>query len=232
MSASGASSLFVKTDGTLWAVGRNDNGQLGDGTKTDRSTPVQVADAVSSVLLLRSVTHFLKADGTLWAMGNNYLGTLGDETTIDRTKPVQVCSGVASLSGNGFRTKDGSLWQWGSISFYGYSPLGSDVQMVANGSNLLYPPGFRLFLRNDGTLWAMGGNYYGQLGDGTSTDRSTPVQVATGVASMQTGSGFSMFVTADGTLWGMGKNSYGQLGDGTTTSASSPIPVTTGVTKA
>jgi alpha-tubulin suppressor-like RCC1 family protein len=61
-----------------------------------------------------------------------------------------------------------------------------------------------LYLKSDGTLWGMGYNADGQLGDGTTTSRSLPIQVATNVSSVSAGNSHSLFVKTDGTLWGMG----------------------------
>ena len=73
-------------------------------------------------------------------------------------------------------------------------------------------------------VWAMGDNSSGQFGDGTTTNRSTPVQVASGVAKVAAGETHSLYLKPDGTLWATGANWYGQLGDGTTTSRSTPVP--------
>jgi hypothetical protein len=80
-----------------------------------------------------------------------------------------------------------------------------------------------MFVKTDGTLWGVGQNNVGQLGDGTTSTRQTPVRVATGVASVSAGNFSTMFVKTDGTLWGMGRNDNVQLGDGTTTSRSTPV---------
>jgi alpha-tubulin suppressor-like RCC1 family protein len=74
--------------------------------------------------------------------------------------------------------------------------------------------GHTMYVKSDNTLWAMGSNDYGPLGDGTTTSRSTPAQVTTGVASVAVGWNTTMYVKTDGSLWGMGHNLYGKLGDG------------------
>src|SRR5262249_4797887 len=88
-----------------------------------------------------------------------------------------------------------------------------------------------LFLKPDGTLWSWGGNTYGQLGDGTTTNRVQPVNVST-LADVRWVSGghgntstFALAVTGSGTLYSWGDNSAGQLGDGTTTSHHTPAAV-------
>ncbi|WP_395836206.1 RCC1 domain-containing protein [Cystobacter fuscus] len=84
-----------------------------------------------------------------------------------------------------------------------------------------------LALRSDGTVWAWGNNDNGQLGDGTTTHRLSPVQVPglTGVVALAAGNSYSMAMLSDGTVRTWGNNNHGQLGNGTTTHANSPGPV-------
>ncbi|HYO55288.1 MAG TPA: hypothetical protein VEU50_21100 [Archangium sp.] len=84
-----------------------------------------------------------------------------------------------------------------------------------------------LAVRSDGTVWAWGDNAYGQLGDDTLSDRTTPVQVRglTGVMSISAGYAHALVVRSDGTVWAWGWNSSGQLGDGTTVNRSAPVQV-------
>ena len=86
-----AHSLFIKSDGSLWAMGWNYYGQLGDGTTTGRPVPVQIVSSnVVAVAAGEISSFFIKLDGSLWAMGNNVNGQLGDGTYIDRHSPVQI----------------------------------------------------------------------------------------------------------------------------------------------
>src|SRR5215470_2496428 len=84
---------------------------------------------------------------------------------------------------------------------------------------------YTVAVKSDGTLWAWGYNHYGQLGDGTNTDRNTPVQIGTGFASVTAGQGYTVAVKSDGTLWTWGYNPYGELGDGTTTQRNLPVRI-------
>ena len=97
----------------VWATGSNFSGQFGDGTTTNRSTPVQVASGVAAVSAGYQHTLYVKTDGTLWAMGYNSSGQLGDGTTTNRSTPVQVASGVATVSAGYFHSlyvkTDGTL---------------------------------------------------------------------------------------------------------------------------
>ncbi len=227
-------SLFVKTDGTLWAMGYNDNGQLGDGSTTQRNSPVQVADNVVSVAAGYVHSLFVKSDGTLWATGDNSYGQLGDGSTTQRNSPVQVADGVVSVAGGAshslFVKSDGTLWAMG-YNVYGQLGDGSTtdrnspVQVADNVVSVAAGYYHSLFVKTDGTLWAMGYNGPGQLGDGSTTDRNSPVQVADNVVSVAAGYEHSLFVRSDGTLWAMGYSGNGQLGDGSTTLRLSPVPV-------
>ncbi len=241
MAAGGNDTFFLKTDGTLWGVGSNASGELGDGTTTSRSTPVQVATGVASISAVNGNTAIVKTDGTLWATGQNGSGQLGDGTTTGRNTFEQMDSGVASLTTWGYYTlyvkTDGTLW---AVGLNNVGQLGdgtttdrSTPVQVATGVAAAFT-GYAsqpssLFLKTDGTLWAMGQNTNGQLGDGTTTNRSTPVQVAAGVAKVALGSSHSMILKTDGTLWTTGQNTNGQLGDGTTTDRSTPVQVASGV---
>ena len=98
VSASGKFFMVLKTDETLWAWGWNYLGQLGDGTTTDRHTPVKIMDNVRQVSAGECHTLAIRNDDTLWAWGWNYLGQLGDGTTTDRYTPVKIADRVKTVS--------------------------------------------------------------------------------------------------------------------------------------
>ena len=191
VAAGGSHSLFVKRDGTLWAMGYNATGQLGLGDTGNRDTPKKVTSVTDVVAVAAGNSHslFVKRDGTLWAMGDNRAGKLGLGDKTDRDTPTQVTSDVVAVEAGGdyslFVKRDGTLWAMGENGL-GQLGLGnsgtfkdrdtptqvtSDVVAVAAGQF------HSLFVKRDGTLWAMGDNYYGQLGLGNTTNRDTPTQV-------------------------------------------------------
>jgi len=228
-------SLFLKSDGSLWAMGDNGHGELGDGTWNNTNRPEQiVASGVTAIAEGLWVSLFLKSDGSLWAMGYNYYGELGDGTygnpafSYCTNRPEQiVASGVTAIAAGGghslFLKSDGSLWAMG---YNQYGQLGDGTlnntnrpeQIVASGVTAIAAGNAHsLFLKSDGSLWAMGYNFNGQLGDDTmnfSTNRPEQI-VASGVTAIAAGANHSLFLKSDGSLWAMGNNGYGQLGDGT-----------------
>ncbi len=116
--AAGAShTLALKANGSLWAWGNNEEGQLGDGTTRDRFRPIRIMDGVAAIAAGSYHTLALKRDGSLWAWGNNGSGELGDGTRTHRYSPIHVMNGVAAAAGGGSHTLglkiDGSLWAWG-----------------------------------------------------------------------------------------------------------------------
>jgi alpha-tubulin suppressor-like RCC1 family protein len=86
--------VIMKSDGTVWAWGNNSNGQLGNGTTVNSSTPIQTSGMTGAAAIIAGLkyTLTLKNDGTIWAWGYNNAGQLGDGTTTDRWTPVQAQS--------------------------------------------------------------------------------------------------------------------------------------------
>ena len=229
--------VALKTDGTLWAWGYNFAGQLGDGSTTNRYSPVQIGGGYSAVAAGTYHTVALRVDGTLWAWGGNFAGQLGDGSTTVRFSPVQIgsgYSGVVAASDHTLAIKsDGSLWAWGSNE-RGQLGDGSTttrhipVQVGGGYSAVSAGPSHTFAVKTDGTLWAWGLNNVGQLGDGSTTIRYSPVQIGSGYSAVSAGFNHTLAVKTDGTLWAWGYNYYGQLGDGNTTNRSSPVQIADG----
>jgi alpha-tubulin suppressor-like RCC1 family protein len=238
VSAGDSHGMILKSDGTLWATGSNFYGELGDGTTTNRLSPIQIMNAVSAVSAGNGYTMILKNDSTLWAMGYNVFGQLGDGTTTNRLTPVLIMTGVKTVSAGDTHTmivkNDGTLWGTGTN---GSGQLGdgtttdkSSPVQVLNGVSAVDAGGSHtMILKTDGTLWATGYNASGQLGDGTTTDKKIPFQVTNEVAAVSTGFSYTVVLKTNGTLLAMGENSFGQLGDGSITNSAIPVQVMTGV---
>ncbi len=219
----------------LFATGCNSDGELGDGTYSQRSMPAQVMENVQSVSAGEYHTMILKNDGSLWATGYNSNGQLGDGTNSDRSTPVQVMENVQYVSAGGYHTmiikNDGGLWATG---YNGSGQFGdgtnniirsTPIKVMENVQSVSAGEYHTMILKNDGSLWATGRNNLGQLGDGTYVDRSTPVQVMENVQSVSAGYWHTMILKNDGSLWATGWNYHGQLGDGTYVDRSTPIKV-------
>jgi alpha-tubulin suppressor-like RCC1 family protein len=247
LAAGGEHSLFgsyTVLRGSLWTMGFNEFGELGDGTTTDHDTPEVVASASPGSPVTASAggfsySLFIRPDGSLWGMGNNLFGQLGDGTFTDRHAPEQIVStGVVALAAGAshslFVKSDGSLWAMGNRDFGQLGdgsisvPFPSTPELIVTNGVTAVAAGANhtLFIRSDGSLWAMGYNAFGQLGLGTTNDSSLPVLiVASNVVSVAAGDNHSLFIMSDGSLWGMGNNSCGQLGDGTSTDHLVPVPI-------
>jgi alpha-tubulin suppressor-like RCC1 family protein len=240
ISAGGYHSLFLKSDGSLWAMGANPSGALGDGTYNDNNRPERiVSSGVTAISAGYDYSLFLKSDGSLWGMGNNNVGQLGDGTYNNTNRPKMiVASGVtaiaAELDHSFFIKNDGSLWGMGdnaqgrlgdgSSSVDGVNVpekiVSNNVTAIAGGYSV------SLFLKTDGSLWDMGYNEFGELGDGSGNNAYFPEQiVASNVTAISAGEWHSLFLKKDGTLWGMGYNGDGQLGLGTIDSVSIPAQI-------
>lgn len=233
--------LAIKTDGTLWAWGNNEGGQLGDGTTINKYTTTQIGtDSDWQSVAAGSVTSYgIKTNGTLWAWGNGGLGELGNGGPVlgdpDFNEnnysliPIQVGTEnnwyiVKAGIGHIVALKnDGTLWAWG---YNAYGQVGEGTSVIRNipiqiGSennwqfiDCGYDQSFAI--KNDGTLWAWGQNDKGQLGDGTNTDRNSPIQISTenNWQQVSTGAYTTIAIKTEGTLWTWGSNESWQLGTG------------------
>ncbi|MCL2104189.1 MAG: RCC1 repeat- and reductase domain-containing protein [Kiritimatiellaeota bacterium] len=258
VAAGGDHTVALKEDGTVWAWGDNDFGQIGDDTWTDKTTPVQVKGEggvgwlsnIVAVAAGRRHTVAVKDDGTVWAWGWNYSGQLGNGTWITRYTPVQVDNGglsnITAVAAGEEHTvalkDDGTVWAWG---YNGSGRLGDGTMVdqntpvqakgvggegvLSNITAVAAGDSHTVVVKDDGTVWAYGLNSYGQLGDGTTTQRTTPVQAGGGglsnIVAVVAGGLHTVALKSDGTVWAWGLNSSGQLGDGTWENKFTPVQV-------
>ena len=221
--------LAIKTDSTLWAWGYNNFGALGDGTFSDKLSPVQIGVSKNWKSISGGYDHSLaiKNDGTLWAWGNNNYGQLGDSTHTMSNVPIQVGSEnnwkfiSAGISYSFAIKNDGTLWAWGDNFYY---QLGDGTRTTrktpeqigtdANWQQISSLGSFAIALKTNGTIWGWGNNNYGQIGIGDSTLPYilAPVQVGTDNdwKTIATGGNFCLALKKDSTMWGWGDNEYGQ----------------------
>ena len=335
VSAGGFHVAYLTTAGSLYTLGENFFGELGDGTQTSSKTGVHVMDGVAAVSAGTHYTLALKDDGTLWAWGyidrttaatlsprqigqgfdeiaastcaaagqvkrhslaisgevlytwgHNDCGQLGDRYNMETTSPASVMyitprtpslTGEVSITGEArvgrvFTANTtqaradvgptGTLsLQWlrdgepisgatgerytvseadaGKHLSLQVSAAWCEGTLVSNASEAVINPrkvsfvavgaNHMLAVLEDGSLWAWGKNDVGQLGDGTTIDRSTPVKIMDGVVCAAAGQDYSLAILADGSLWGWGTNAFGQLGDGTTELRITPVKLMDGV---
>ena len=197
--------MGIKTDGTLWGWGYNGEGQLGDGTSINKSSPVQVSGGGTWKTVGAGTSHSsgIKTDGTIWSWGFNNMGQIGNGT-VDAGRYLSPVSNAAVSTKSwkqvvcGYRAalavgSDGTLWGCG-YNNTGQLGQGGDwrnatlKQITGGGTNwkqVAFGAGFAMGLKTDGTVWAWGSNNVGQLGQGNTTNTTSPVQVTLPTTSIK-----------------------------------------------
>ena len=212
-------SLALFSDGSLYAWGDNELGQLGDGTNTSRLTPVKIGTGFSAIAA--GVVHSLALKGnTLYAWGDNRNGGLGDGTLKNRNMPVKIGTGYTAIAGGDCYTlalKGNKLFAWGNNE-YGQLGDGTNTNkyipvQIGTGYTVIAAGGYHSLACKGNTLYAWGNNEYGQLGNGKKTNKNTPVQIGTGYTAIAAGDIHSLALKGN-ILYTWGDNSDGQLGDG------------------
>ena len=244
--AGGAQTFAILDDRTVKSWGNNDHGQLGNGTTINTGMPVDVQNLSIDITDLSSGHRHACAtlsNGTAKCWGYNEYGQLGDGTVNDRTTPVDV-SGLSSsaiaISCGGFHTC--ALLDTGEVECWGnneYGQLGNgttdDRQSPASVSGL--PSGVleidagyqhTCVVLDTGGVMCWGYNIHGQLGDGSTVTKTTPVYVSgttSGIVRVSSGLYHTCAVTDTGGIICWGVNWYGQLGDGTEEERRRPVGV-------
>ena len=222
----------------LFAWGSNGSGQIGNNSKTEYDSPIQIPGATWISVSGYRWNHqniAVKSDGTLWAWGHGVEGVLGQNEVKSYSSPIQIGSGTdwsieqrAITAGN--RTaaaikNDGTLWAWGDNT-YGATGINMSTPSRSGVSSPTQIPGTTwksisstydsmAALKTDGTIWAWGSNSYGKLGQGQPTNYkvSSPVRIGNDNNWAQiSGGGNHAAITDDGRLYTWGFNREGQLG--------------------
>ena len=211
--AAGAThSLALATDGTIYAWGKNEYGQLGNDSTTNSPVPVAVKtagtpmDGKTIIQIHAGYEHSLAlaSDGTVYAWGRNNSGQLGKNDATDTHIPAAVQTLGTPMAGKVI------------------------VQLAAGNSQ-------SMALASDGTVYTWGWNQYGQLGNGTTTNSRIPVAVVTTgtplagktISQIAAGNAHALAMTDDGAIYSWGWNQYGQLGNNSTINSSLPVIVKT-----
>lgn len=194
--------LAIDEDGNVWAWGQNNSGQLGVGDTNKKLVPTLVNGfGGKRITAISASTHHsmaIDADGSVWAWGLNDAGQLGDNTTQQKNVPtkinpaafnnIKIKSIAAGDAHSSALDQNGNLWTWGSnanvqlgdgttenrriptiVQYF----LSLNIQTItASGSHTMA-------IGESGSVWAWGKNNFGQIGDGTTTNRSTPALIFT-----------------------------------------------------
>jgi len=226
----------------LWSWGRNNCGALGDGTITERCSPVREISSSTDWCSVSAgnQTAAIKTTGQIWTWGINFCGVLGNGATVDQCSPVrEFCSATnwcqvsAGAAVTGAINTSGELWTWGFNLCGGLgdgtltsrcSPIrefcsATDWCQVSAGT-------FSSAVKTSGQIWAWGDNNCGALGNGTTTPRCSPVREissSTDWCRVSAGSLHAAAIKTSGQIWTWGRNFCGALGDGATVTRCSPV---------
>lgn len=226
--------------------GRNDTGQVGDGTMFDRNVPVDVVGLSSGMIKISAGSYHicvLSSSGKMKCWGRNFYSQLGDGTILMRSIPINVVNtknNISNIATGSWHTcnldANGSVNCWGE-NYWGELGDGTKIHRSTPGSVIGLPGGINYVatgrwhtcvLTSSNGVMCWGANNYGQLGDGTTTQRSTPVDVvslSSGVSTIVGGWYHTCALMTNGGVKCWGANSTGQLGDGTTTQQNTPVDV-------
>lgn len=242
----------IKIDGTLWAWGEGNFGQLGNNLTTNAYSPIQIGSENNwdNIENGERFSLAIKNDGTLWGWGINLSGNLGTGNVINVSSPTQIGSNTNWKIISAGKTPergpisqgdrhsaaikmDGTLWTWGNNN-KGQLGLGlsggilksspTQVGSNTNWSSVSCGEGNTLAIKNDGTLWGWGWEEHGK---NAGAGQNSPTQIGSNTNWKQVSAGcmHTLAIKNDDSLWVWGMNEHGCLGTGDTISRSSPVQV-------
>ena len=240
---SGAVRLLAGATTLCW--GDDSWGELGDSTFIDSRTPVGVSGGHTFLSTVAGYNYTCGVDntglpGNVWCWGRNDYGQLGNRANANMNIPVQVSDGhiFSSISSTGYHTcgidTSGKAWCWG---YNGNGQLGTGNTTLKNyPMPVSGPPATFNFISagythncgidTSGNTWCWGANAYGQLGDGTTTQRNTPVKInGHSFSSISAGFYQTCGIDTSNNAWCWGLNNKGQLGNNSTTTSTTPVQV-------
>ena len=239
--------ITLKEDGTVWATGKNDYGQLGVGDTTNRNTSVQVKidentylENVIKIDVTDNTTIALTKTGEVYAWGKNEFGELG---LGDRTYR-SYATRVKGIDGNGYLEniidvangdensyaidKNGNVYGWGDGNYHQIDDTETSrttpTQMsdCTNAISVSAGECFVEIMQSNSNVVARGYNYYGQLGYGDTAEKPTGAHiVGNDINKVSAGNDATLIIREDGTVWAAGRNRYGELGLGDTSNRAS-----------
>ncbi|MDI9308751.1 MAG: T9SS type A sorting domain-containing protein [Limnohabitans sp.] len=247
ISAGSSHALAIKTNGTLWAWGRNNYGQLGNNSTVDSNIPIQIGVDTDWAYISAGDNYCLalKNNGTLWAWGDNANGQLGNGNSGSGNMvlvPTQIGSIVWQTISAGTDHSlgiqpDGSLWAWGrnnngklgnssTVDSYTPTQIGTSTSWKEVAASQAHSVG----KMTDDSVWTWGDNTSGQLGNGssgTTAYKTTPQNISYASNSTKIAKGYQHTVVRknNGKLYSWGGNVSGQLGDGSNTQKTTPVLV-------
>lgn len=190
---------ILKADGTLWGMGNNKNGILGDGTSVNQKLPVKIMDMVKNVFAFKEHSFIITNSMELYITGQSNSMT-----------PEKVAENIRMVAPktDGFFAIDMKFTLWEYVNGVEPRIITENVRFISSLTDHL------LIVKNDNTLWGMGSNGYGQLGAGDITQTITePIFIMDNVDRVAAGKNYSLVLKHDKTVWGSGSNVQLPLGE-------------------